>query len=188
MQPPSRRLCNGHCKSGKPCEGPAVTGSDKCRMHMGKKTEPTIEAGKVEEKARKLFGKLVPDIKPVDNPLAAYSMFAGRVMTWVEVMDAQLEELSVVGYQHEKAGEQVKAAVQLYAQAMTLANQVLSAYARLKIDERLAAITEAQQTVILSAFDAGLEEIGIDEDMRAAAVRAVASRLRGKQRRHLRAV
>lgn len=46
---PGRRTCNGNRKDGSPCEGPAVSGSDKCRMHLGRRAEDVIVEGKVRE-------------------------------------------------------------------------------------------------------------------------------------------
>lgn len=54
MQPPGPRGCTGKCKSGKTCGGPAVTGADKCRMHLGVKARPVIDAARAETRAHKL--------------------------------------------------------------------------------------------------------------------------------------
>lgn len=161
MPVPGRRTCNGHCKDGRPCEGAAVTGAEKCRMHLGKKAGPVIAAAKAEAEARKLFGRLAPEVKAIENPLEAYAQLAGRVTAWVETMDGLIGQLSTVGYEHERNGEQIHAAVQLYTQSMRDANAVLGTYARLRIDERLAAITAAKVDMLMKALEAGLAEHGI---------------------------
>ena len=175
---PSRRTCNGSRKDGSPCEGPAVTGSDKCRMHLGKRAKPVIEMAKTEAGARELFGKIAPSVSPVENPLAAYATFAGRVMAWMELMDSLLDEVRAVGYESEYAGVQINSAVQLYERAMDRANTVLGSYARLKIDERLAAITEAQKQAVIRAINAALDEAGLHDEARDSATRAAARHLR----------
>lgn len=55
MQPQGWRICTGHRKDGLPCEGAAVTGSDKCRMHLGKKAGPVAAAAKAEAKAARIM-------------------------------------------------------------------------------------------------------------------------------------
>lgn len=146
-----------------------------CKLHGG--SSPSVNKMVVEAQARELFGKIAPEVRPVDNPLAAYSQFAGRVMAWMDLMDELIGDLKTVGYQAD-AGEQVRAAVQLYERAMDRANTVLSSYARLKIDERLAAITEAQKQAVIRAINAALDEAGLQGDARADATKAAARHLR----------
>lgn len=171
-----RRTCDGRCKDGRPCKGPAVTGSDKCRMHLGKKAGPVI----VEARARELFGKVVPDVVPVDNPLAAYAEFAGEVMAWKDLMATLLEDLRTLDVTTSSQGEQTRATVQAYERAMDRANTVLSSYARLRIDDRLAAISKQQANTVMRAIEAVITLLGADREQ-AAEARAVAAG-------HLRAV
>ncbi len=180
------RHCGGKKKQGEGlCTRPAGWGTDhvgagRCKLHGGCAPSGS-KSGRdelVERQVRELFGKVVPESTPVDNPLAAYATFAGRVMAWMELLDALLGDLRTVGYEHEKAGEQIRAVVQLYERSMSLANTVLSSYARLKIDERLAAISEAQKTVIIRAIEAALEEAGLEDEAAANAKRTAARHLR----------
>lgn len=148
-------------------------------MHLGKKAGPVIAAAKAEAKARTLFGKAAAEAKPVDNPLQAYAALAGRVTAWMETIDSLLDDIRSVGYSHERIGEQIDATVQLYTQAMRDANAVLGSYARLRIDERLAAISQQQTDAIIQALDAGLNAAGVrDTGARNAARRAAATHLR----------
>lgn len=157
-------------------------GEGRCKLHGG--CTPSVSKGAtlrlVEAQARELFGQIAPTVSPVDNPLAAYASLAGRVLAWMQLMDSLLDEVRAVGYESEYSGVQVTAAVQLYERAMDRANTVLGSYARLKIDERLAAITEAQKTAVIRAINAALDDAGLHDDARASATRAAA--------RHLRAV
>lgn len=132
----------------------------------------------VEREARILFGKISAEAKPVDNPLEAYAALAGRVTAWMETMDGLLDDMNEVGYSDERNGEQIYAAVQLYTQSMRDANSVLGTYARLRIDERLAAITEAKADMLKQALDAGLAERGITGAEAAAIKQATARHLR----------
>lgn len=180
------RYCGGKKHQGEgTCTRPAGwgtphPGTGRCKLHGGC-LPSSMKAGELallEREARELFGELVPDIKPVDNPLAAYAELAGRVLAWMQLMDSLLADLRTVGYTHERAGEQVHSAVQLYERAMDRANTVLGSYARLRIDERLAEITEKQKTAVIRAIEAALDEVGIDGEQRQDARRRVARQLR----------
>lgn len=181
-----KRLCGAKKRQGDGnCARPAGWGTShvgegSCKLHGGSTRSVSRSATMrlVERETRELFGRIAPEVKPVDNPLAAYASFAGRVMAWMELLDALLGDLRTVGYEHEKAGEQIRAVVQLYERSMGLANTVLSSYARLKIDERLAAISEAQKTVIIRAIEAALEEAGLEDEAAANAKRTAARHLR----------
>lgn len=157
-------------------------GEGPCRLHGG--STPSVSKGAklrlVDREARELFGKIVPTLSPIDNPLAAYAQLASRVLAWMELMDSLLDDLRAVGFESEYAGVQAAAAVQLYERAMDRANAVLGSYARLKIDERLAAITETQKLMVIRAIEAALDEAGLDGEARESATRRAA--------RHLRAV
>ncbi len=95
-------------------------------------------------------------------------------------MRSLLEDLTRADYSDEMGIEDARAAVELYERAMDRANTVLASYARLKIDERLAAITETQKQVIIRAITAALEDAGLHDDAKDAALRTAS--------RHLRAV
>lgn len=157
-------------------------GEGPCRLHGG--STPSVAKGAklriLERQARELFGAILPEASPVENPLAAYAELAGRVLAWMQLMDSLLDELAGVGYRDQRNGEQVHAAVQLYERAMDRANSVLGSYARLKIDERLAAITETQKLMVIRAIEAALDRAGVQDEARADAMRIAA--------RHLRAV
>lgn len=157
-------------------------GEGPCRLHGG--STPSVSKGAnlrlVQREALELFGKVYDAPTPVDNPLAAYAELAGEVMAWKNLMHTLLEDVRAVGFESDYAGVQINAAVQLYERAMDRANTVLSSYARLKIDERLAAITEAQKNAVIRAINAALDAAGLQGDARADATKAAA--------RHLRAV
>ena len=182
------RHCGARKRQGEgTCTRPAGWGTDhvgegSCKLHGG--STRSVSQGAtlrlVERESRELFGKLVPTPTPIDNPLAAYAQLAGRVIAWLDLMDSLLDDLRAVGYESEYVGVQIQAIVQLYERAMDRANTVLGSYARLKIDERLAAITEAQKQAVIRAINAALDEAGLRDEERASATRAAA--------RHLRAV
>jgi hypothetical protein len=180
------RYCGGKKRQGEgTCTRPAGWGTEhvgagSCKLHGGN-TPSGAKAGElalVDKQARELFGKLAPERAPVDNPLAAYAELAARVLSWMDLMDELLGDLRSVGYEHERAGEQVRATVQVFERAMDRANAVLASYARLRIDERLAEITEKQKRTVIRAIEAGLDEAGVSDEKRQDARRRVARHLR----------
>lgn len=175
-------LCGAKARStGQPCQQPVTPGGTRCRFHGGAAPQAKAKAHLrlVEAEARTLFGKIAPDIAPVDNPLAAYAQFAGEVMAWKQLMASLLEDLKTVGYASD-SGEQVRAAVQLYERSMDRANTVLSSYARLNIDERLAKLSETQSKAVLRAIEAVITHLGAAPEQ--------ANQARTVAARHLRAV
>lgn len=179
--------CGANTRSGGTCTQVAGWATDHvgegpCKLHGG--STPSVSKGShlrlAEREARELFGKTAPEIVPVDNPLAAYAEFAGRVLGWMRFMDTMLDDLRTLDVTTASQGEQVRAIVQLYERSMDRANNVLSAYARLNIDTRLAAITEQQAKTVMRAIEAVIAQLGADPEQ-ATAARATAAR-------HLRAV
>lgn len=180
-----RPLCGGKRKQ-KPgtCTQTAGWGTDHpgygpCKLHGG--STPTVARGaereRAETQARGLFDRIAPDIAPIDNPLAAYAAFAGRVMAWMQLMDSLLDGLRSPRYEGEH-GEQIRGEVQLYERSMDRANTVLSAYARLNIDDRLARVTEQQGERIAQILTAVLAELGLSDEQQREARRGVVRHLR----------
>lgn len=179
--------CGAKTRSGGTCTQVAGWGTDHvgegpCKLHGGstRSVRKGAQLRLVEREARQLFGQIAPEIVPIDNPLAAYADFAGRVMAWMNLMDSLLNELRTVAVSSEFQGEQVAAGVQLYERAMDRVNTVLSSYARLNIDTRLATITEQQAKTVMRAVEAVIVYLGADQQQ-ATEARVLAAR-------HLRAV
>ncbi|MFE9601981.1 MULTISPECIES: hypothetical protein [Streptomyces] len=128
-------------------------------------------------KARVLFEKVAPEIVPVDNPLEAYKMFAGRVMAWLGLMEQLLADVKSPRYRGATA-EQVRGEVQLYERAMDRANTVLGTYAKLNIDERLTRISEQQAHTMVTAVTAALQAAGLSADQQLLVRGALARQLR----------
>jgi hypothetical protein len=114
------------------------------------------------------------DIQPVDDPLRELSLLAGEALGWKKLLRDRVAELTSLGYAGA-TGEQTRATVQLYGAALDRLERILVSIARLDIDTRLAAITERQAEMHLTALEAGLAEAGIT-GKEAAAVKASTGR------------
>ena len=153
-------------------------GLGRCKYHGG--STPTqrkaVEAQVIEAKARTMFGRAFDDT-PVGNPLDVFAELAGTVRGWLRTMQALVEELGTPGYA-ALTGEQIRAEVQLFERAMDRANTVLSTYAKLNIDDRLARISEAQAFTVLQAIESALAAAGVTGSRAIEAKQAAAKRLR----------
>ena len=168
---------------GAPCTltagwGTSHPGIGRCRNHGGSapSSVKAAELVRAESQARKHFGKLV-EIRPIDNPLVVYREFAGGVAAWLVTCEDMVAELSSPGYSG-KTGEQIRAEVQIFERAMDRMNTVLSTYARLNIDERLAGVTIEQKKMIIRAIEAALASAGIGGPAMTEAKKVAARHLR----------
>ncbi|MGX9887356.1 HGGxSTG domain-containing protein [Streptomyces sp. NPDC002276] len=169
--------CGARCRDGSPCDNPPMTASSRCRMHGGASPQAKTAAGRrqVEGEARALLAEL--GVTPVSDPLAQLLQLAGEVLAWQKATAALVNELSSIRYQGG-SGEQLRAEISLYERAMDRAANVLSAIARLRIDERLAEVSEKQAEAVIGAIEAGLAAVGVTGDRALAAKRAAARHLR----------
>ncbi|MFC8676684.1 hypothetical protein ACFUEN_28865 [Streptomyces griseorubiginosus] len=187
--PDPERRCTAHKKGkdgakGERCKAWALKGQSVCRVHGGNAPqnraagERRIAEQQLEQETRRALAIL--DVPPVDNPLTALSALAGQVIAWKDALAERVNGLERIRYTDDKRAEQLRSEVALYERAMDRAVNVLGTIGRLRIDERLAAISEQQATVVIGAIEAALAHAGVTGPA-ASAAKAVAAR-------HLRAV
>ena len=187
MQAPRGRWCDEHqrwectspAKRGGACHGHhMVADTDRCRMHLGKKASAVI----AEHEARKAVARL--DLEPVGDPLNQLAVLAAQVLAWRDSMAEQVNNLTSLRYEsyNDQGGssEQLRAEVALWERALDRCERVLTAMARLNIDERLARISEQQAQRIEQALRLALTDLGLGLEDQDRAARNVG--------RHLRAV
>ena len=176
----SRQRCGGTNRAGRPCGNAAGKGTDhvgagNCANHGGCTRSGRMAAAR--EQARAELAAL--DVAPVGDPLRQLALLAGQVLAWRDSMAGRVNALGSLRYGTD-GGEQLRAEVALYERSLDRAERVLVAMARLNIDERLAAVTEAQASIIERAVTAALASEGLDL--------AAQDRARRVVGRHLRAV
>lgn len=169
--------CGARRRDGGACTNPPMSGGERCRMHGGASPQAKTAAVRrqVEGEARALLAEL--GVTPVDDPLAALLRLGGQVLAWQEATAALVNQLDHIRYQGG-SGEQLRAEVQLYERAMDRAASVLSAIARLRIDERLAEVTQRQAEAVIGAIEAGLTAAGVTGEQMLEARRVAARHLR----------
>ena len=174
----SRQKCGGTNRAGGPCGNAAGKATDhvgvgNCASHGGATRNGRLAAAK--EQARAELAAL--DVAPVGDPLNRQAQLAGQVLAWRDSMAARVNALGGLRYTTE-SGEQLRAEVALYERSLDRAGRVLVAMARLHIDERLAAITEAQADLVERAVSAALASEGLDLAAQDRARRVVSRHLR----------
>lgn len=144
-----------------PCKRFALIGQTRCRLHGGihKNTESDRERAKTERKINAAVRRL--NITPVEDPLSALKNLAGEVLAWKNEMSRHVGELEILRYRAGDGGEQVRGEIQLFERAMDRCASVLTAIAKLNIDERLAAISEQQAQMLATALFAAFDEAGL---------------------------
>ncbi|MDT0435615.1 MULTISPECIES: hypothetical protein [Streptomyces] len=187
--PTEKRRCTAHKKGkngekGERCQAWALKGQTVCRVHGGAARqnraagERRVAEERLEADTRRALARL--DVPAVENPLTALSQLAGQVIAWKDALADRVNELQQIRYTDDKRAEQLRSEVALYERALDRCVNVLGTIGRLRIDERLAAISEQQATVVIGAIEAALAHAGVTGP-EASAAKAVAAR-------HLRAV
>lgn len=179
--------CGARKRNGEgTCRRAAGAGTDhkgygNCSWHGGSSpsgrqsaTEKRIES----EARRKLYQH---DARPVDNPLEALQLLAGRALA----LENQIGDLvngldDKIRYTDEHDAEQLRAEVAVLERAMDRAGKILVDIAKLNIEERLARVTEAQAQMAMDALTAAMGEMGMGPEQQREA--------RSRVARHLRAV
>lgn len=146
-------------------------------MHGGASPQAKTAAGRrqVEGEALALLAEL--GVTPVSDPLAQLLQLAGEVLAWQKATAGLVNELTSIRYQGG-SGEQLRAEVQLYERAMDRAANVLSAIARLNIEERLMRLSERQADAVIGAVNAALQAAGVTGELVDEARMAAARHLR----------
>ncbi|MEU1800894.1 hypothetical protein [Streptomyces sp. NPDC019937] len=184
--PPYERRCTATVKNGpragRQCPNWAMKGQKVCRRHGGGSPQAAraasrrIQEAELTESANRLLVQLGAD--PVENPLTALAELAGEVLATKRAFANRVNELAEIRYTDDKGGEQLRSEVALYERAVGQAANLLTAIAKLNIDERLARITEQQAEKVMAAIDAALANAGVTGPAAVNAKRAAARHLR----------
>lgn len=173
--------CKAHAKrqGGAQCQLPPMDGQEVCGVHGGRnpKARAAGAARVAETKMREALGRL--NIVPVENPLLELQSLAGEATAWKQMCAEHVSNLRSMRYGTD-GGEAIRGEIVLFERAMDRCIVVLTAIAKLNIDERLVRIAESQRNMIVQAVDAAIAAAGITGPPAIEARKAVG--------RHLRAV
>lgn len=177
--------CPGHKKparGGGPCSLKAGTGTDHlgyglCKFHGG--SSPGGKTHAVKDAANQELRKLVAanDLPPIENPLTELARITAQVVAFKDAIGERVNELVHLRYVDDKGGEQMRSEVGILERAFDRCEKFLTAMARLKIDERLAAIQESQVDLLMTHLDAALTKAGVPAEQAAEVKLALADSL-----------
>lgn len=170
--------CTGRSsQSGLPCAAWAVRGATVCVAHGG--AAPQVRAAaaarEAESRGRAVLARL--NLPPVDDPLTELAKIAAEAVAWKDAMAGKVSELTELRYKAGEGGEQLRAEVALWERALDRCERFLTAMARLNIDERLAAISEAQAAAVLGAIAVACDVLRATPEERRLAIAAVQDHL-----------
>lgn len=149
---------------GKPCKAYAMEDSEVCSAHGGRAPQVKAAARRraVERQVLAELARL--DVEPLEDPLSELALVAAQAVAWKNAMAAKVNELTSLRYEGTGLGEQLRAEVALWERALDRCEHVLTAMARLNIDERLTEIGEIRAGQIISFLTAVLTRFGIPDD------------------------
>lgn len=153
-------------QGGRPCRRFLKDGHKRCDLHGGASPQARRKAAErvLDEQVQHAISGM--DIKPIGNPLVALSTLAAEIIAWKDLIAAHVEKLKgELRYETEHA-EQIRGEVTLYERALDRSVAVLAKIAQLKIDERLAAINEAQVQQMTRILEGSLDALGMTYDQK----------------------
>lgn len=169
-------------RTGEPCGATLRAGAVACKWHGGNSPQARArETERVtEQQIRTMLGRLT--VRPIDDPLTELSRLAGEVVAWKELVADHVARLERLRYSGD-GGEQIRGEITLFERALDRCATVLSAIARLNIDERLAKVSERQAEIVADALAGALTDMGLSREQQQEARRGLARRLHAVPRR-----
>jgi hypothetical protein len=177
-----KRLCGAAKRQGTGrCTRPAGWGTQHpgfgtCKFHGG--CTPSSSKAAAEQETRYLLGQLVPDREPVEDPAAELRRIASLALTWMEACGSAIADLKNFRFLDAKGAEQLRSEIPMFERSMERAANLVAVIARLGLDEREVAVSEAKAQMLLRALEAGLAEHGITGPQAAAIKQATGRHLR----------
>ena len=169
---------------GEPCKHTAGWGTDhvgtgRCRLHGGntRTQRKAAAAAQAEAGARAILAQL--DVQPVGDPVEQLQILAGEILAWRDAIAEQVRKLTTLRYEGEH-GEQLRSEVALFERALDRCQSVLTAMAKLDLDERLVRIGEARGKLVSALILGVFADLGLSEELQARARSAIAARLRAE--------
>lgn len=159
-----RPTCGHTTRSGNPCELPAGWGTDhpgvgRCKFGLGSTDRHRTSAARqlADRQARAMLEKL-GEPAPMVNPVARLQSLAGEADQWLTVCREQVSKLDAFTIETQMQGEQLKAIVRAYTEAIERVHRIGADLVRLNLEDRSARLDEAQARFVWAAVDRGLRK------------------------------
>lgn len=156
--------------------GTSHPGFGSCKLHGGSTAAGTKHAAEAE--SRHLLGRLVAVREPVQDPFVELRRIGAIALTWMEACQEAITDLKNFRFLDAKGAEQLRSEIPMFERSMDRAANLLASIAKLGLDEREVAVSEAKATMLLRALEAGLAENGITGPKAAAVKQATGRHLK----------
>ena len=156
--------------------GTVHPGFGRCKLHGGGSPAGVKAAAAAEGKY--LLGVLAPAREPVDDPSRELRRVGAIVLTWMEACADAISDLKNFRFLDAKGAEQLRSEIPMFERSMDRAAALLATLAKLGLDEREVAVSEAKAQMLLRALEAGLAENGITGPQAAAVKQATGRHLK----------
>ena len=160
-------------RTGKPCGSYAVKGTVVCRKHGG--SAPQIKkAAKlnyaryvVKEKVRREVGALAVDVpieSRVTDPLIELQRLTTEAIHFKDILGRMVNKLNDIEHFTEEGSVQIRAAVQLYGEAMDRTAKFLDMAMKHDIAGKIVQIEAAKVSAISAAISRALASAGLSSE------------------------
>lgn len=152
-----------------------------CNSHGGRSPQARRKAQErlAEARARAELDRWSPeDPEPLADPYEALLRLAAQADQWRQFLAGRVAELQDGMRYGHRAGEQLRAEITLFGQAMDRTAKILESIARLNIAERQVRVREAEVLLMAEGIRAILGDLDLDPRQRQLAAVAVPRRLR----------
>ena len=149
------------------CREYAQTGTDHCPAHnpaRKQRADLRLVQGQAVDRAGQIIAQYGDDLAhptPVSDPYGELMEVAGELRTWKDILRKMVQDLEKRYRYTGQAGEQTRAEVVLYNQALKDFAHVLLSIGRLNLDARLVGIRQQTLDMLERALDASLEKAGV---------------------------
>jgi hypothetical protein len=93
----------------------------------------------------------------VTDPIGELLQVAGEATAWSQFLRDQVRALQGdLRYEHEKAGEQLRAEAALYTQALRQTSEMLARIVSLDLEERRLQVEQAKAAIVIGAVNTAL--------------------------------
>lgn len=179
---PGAPRCTRIKLNGDRCKLPPIRGGTVCRSHGGAAPQVRRKANErlAEQRARAELDRWSPgDPDPLADPYEALLRLAAQADQWRQFLSARVAELEQADWRRDhRAGEQMRAELVMFGQAMDRCGKILESIAKLNIAEKQVRIREAEVLLMAEGIRAILHDLDLDSRQRQLAVTSVPRRLR----------
>jgi hypothetical protein len=134
----------------------------RCRFHGGRSPQALAAATRRMAESRATAAIDREGLRPVNDPISALRELAAEAMSVKDFFAARVAALEQLRYEGH-AGEQVRAELTAYERALDRAGRFCVDLAKLNLDARMVAVSEAQGRMLAERVEAALLACGLSD-------------------------